>query len=53
MKAISASDTSLLGANVIWAATSENVPSNMCAQRRFRSACAVTQSDDQNNPGTF
>ena len=24
---------------------SENVPSDMCAQRRFRSACAFTQSD--------
>ena len=25
--------------------TSENVPSDLCAQRRFRSACAVAQSD--------
>ena len=27
------------------AATSENVPSDMCARRRFRSACAFAQSD--------
>ena len=27
------------------AATSENVPSDMCVQRRFRSACAFAQSD--------
>ena len=32
---------------------SENVPSDMCAQRRFRSACAFAQSD-QNLPwGAF
>ena len=31
--------------NDIWAATSENVPVDMCAQRRFRSACAFAQSD--------
>ena len=33
----------------IWASTPENVPSDMCAQRRFRSACAFAQSD-QNLP---
>ena len=27
------------------AATSENVPSDMCAQRRLRSACATAQAD--------
>ena len=26
--------------------TSENVPSDMCAQRRFRSACTFAQSDE-------
>ena len=30
---------------IILAATSENVSSDMCAQRRFRSACASAQSD--------
>ena len=29
----------------LWAATSENVPSNICAQRRLKSACASAQSD--------
>ena len=29
----------------LWAATWENVPSNMCAQRRLKSACASAQSD--------
>ena len=29
----------------ICAATSENVPLDMCAQRRFRSACSFEQSD--------
>ena len=29
----------------IGAATSENVPPDMCAQQRFRSACAFAQSD--------
>ena len=29
----------------IGAATSENVPSDMCAQQRFRSDCAFAQSD--------
>ena len=29
----------------ISATTSDNVPSNMCAQRRFRSACAFAQAD--------
>ena len=33
----------------IWAATCENIPSDMCARRRFRSACAFVQSD-QNPP---
>ena len=28
-----------------WAATSENVPADMCAKRRFRSACAFAQTD--------
>ena len=28
-----------------WAATSENVNLGMCAQQRFRSACALAQSD--------
>ena len=29
----------------IWAATSENVPSHMCAHRRFRSDCTNARSD--------
>ena len=28
-----------------WAATSEIVPSNMCAQQRLKSACAIVQPD--------
>ena len=32
-------------AEFIWAAMLENVPSEMCTQRRFRSACAFAQSD--------
>ena len=31
--------------NNIWAGMSENVLSDICAQRRFRSACAFAQSD--------
>ena len=31
--------------NNTWAAPSENVPLDMCAQQRFRSACAFAQSD--------
>ena len=31
--------------NIILAAMSENVSSDMCAQRNFRSACAFAQSD--------
>ena len=31
--------------HIIWAVTSENVPLDMCAQRRFRSVCASAQSD--------
>ena len=30
---------------IIWAVTWENVPSDMCAQRRLKSACASVQSD--------
>ena len=30
---------------IIWTATSENVSSDICAHRRFRSACAFAQSD--------
>ena len=33
------------GTGLIRAATSENVLLDMCAQRRFRSACAFAQSD--------
>ena len=32
---------------ITWIATSENVPSNMSAQRRFRSACAFAQPDQK------
>ena len=31
--------------NIIWDAMSENVPSDICAQRRFRSDCTFAQSD--------
>ena len=37
--------TTTTNKNIKWVATSENVPSVMCAQRRFRSACAFAQSD--------
>ena len=30
---------------IVWIATSERVPSDMCTQRRFRSTCAFTQFD--------
>ena len=33
--------------------TSENVPSDMCAQRRFRSACAFAQSDQKLHTAQF
>ena len=29
----------------LWTVTSENIPSHICAQKRFRSACAFAQSD--------
>ena len=35
----------LLRGNGMWVATTENVPSDTCAQRRFRSAFAFAQSD--------
>ena len=36
-----------------WAAMSENVPLNMCAQRWFRSACAFAQSDQTLHSAQF
>ena len=32
-------------AHIMFAATSENLPSGMCAQSRFRSACTFVQAD--------
>ena len=39
--------------NNTWASTSENVPSDMCVQRKFRSACAFAQSDQNHQLAHF
>ena len=35
---------------MIWGALSENIPTDMCAQQTFRSACLFMQFDQNLNP---